>query len=93
MADFNPLDPTTFSPSKTNQSDNYAYRVAVIPKDPSTYTGHTYITVSSNVLLTTEQIIVKASQFIVKGSGRSNFSDVESIELVDAKFNSKSLGG
>jgi hypothetical protein len=84
VADFNINDPSTYSRSRSSFSGSYYYTVSVIPENPQTYTGPPYFTVTSNSLLSEEQIIEEAKA-IAKDRRGSSYTDMElDFEIVDA---------
>ena len=72
MANFDSLNPATFGVSKSNFPGNYYYTIAVTPKNPASYSGPPFYTVTSNTLLTDEEIISNA---IAIASSRRSKSD------------------
>jgi hypothetical protein len=90
----NPLDTSTFdvivkTPAGYDafMSSAYSYRVKINPKDPLTYKGVPYVTISTNALMTEEQIIALASSYVGSYSKYGGLSAVDSLTLVDAKLN------
>lgn len=62
MADFNINDPSTFAISTGTFKGSYYYTIAVIPSDPSTYTGPPFFTITTSSLYTEEQLLERAQQ-------------------------------
>lgn len=87
MANINPLDPSTFSVSKTDFAGKYYYTVAVIPSDPQAYQGPPYFTITTSTLLHEETILDMADAMRFSRKGKSQTDMQLDFELVDATIN------
>ncbi len=85
------LDPTKYSKSLGNLLRNYAYQAKATLRNPDTgEISEQFITVSTNEVLTEEQILFTVESFSKAGNYGEN-EELDSIEITDA-LRSKALG-
>ena len=98
MPQIDPLHPATFSVVRTTPAGypsfmrtNYRYLVSVVPTDPTQYQGPEYVSVSTDTLMTENQVLAAASDMALSRSlyGLGNTS--LDLTIVDAFINPELL--
>ena len=94
MPNIDPLHPFTFSVVRTTPAGypsfmrtNYRYLVSVVPTDPTQYKGPEFVSVSTDTLMTENQVLAVASDMALSRSTYGLGQTSLDLTIVDAFIN------